>query len=328
MTLPRVGITPGDPGGIGPEIVLKSLGRMSDLPEAEYVLFCSADFLKQEAKKLKLPFPLSAPEKARGSRNRCLTIKEIPFPPGSGRKGLPSGANGLASFRCFETAVREAGEGWLQALVTAPISKASWALAGIRWKGHTDYLEKLYPGAIMAFWSEKLKVALLSHHVSLRRALKKVTRENLVGFLLSLDRSLKKALPGGVEFLVAGLNPHAGEERLMGDEEEREIIPAIREAKRRGLAVSGPYPPDVAFRVALGKKNAVAVALYHDQGLIPFKLIAFEVGVNVSLGLPFSRTSPDHGTAFDIAGKNQADARSFLEAVRLAVALAPAGTRT
>lgn len=324
MILPRVGITPGDPGGIGPEIVLKALSRRRGLPQAEYVLFCSASFLEKEASRIGLaPFGSDAGQER---RTRRLTVRDIPFPPGSGKKGAPSGANGLASFRCFEAAVREAGEGRLQALVTAPISKASWSLAGIPWKGHTDYLESLYPGATMFFWSEKLKVALLSHHISLRRALRRITRENVVAFLFSLSCGLKNAMPGGAEFLVAGLNPHAGEGGLIGDEEVREIVPVIGEAKRRGLAVSGPYPPDVVFRTALGRKNAVVVALYHDQGLIPFKLLAFETGVNATLGLPFSRTSPDHGTAFDIAGKNCADPRSFIAAVRLAVALAPAGT--
>jgi 4-hydroxythreonine-4-phosphate dehydrogenase len=175
----------------------------------------------------------------------------------------------------------------------------------------------------MAFWSERLKVALLTHHLSLRAALKKVNRENLERFFISLHRSLKKVNPGGFEFLVAGLNPHAGEDGLLGREEVDTIAPAVKAARGRGLKISGPYPPDVVFRAALGREDVFVIALYHDQGLIPFKLAAFESGVNVSLGLPFARTSPDHGTAFDIAGKNRANPQSFIEAVRLAVALAP-----
>jgi 4-hydroxythreonine-4-phosphate dehydrogenase len=182
-------------------------------------------------------------------------------------------------------------------------------------------LSQFYAGAIMAFWSENLKVALLSHHVSLRDALKKVRRESLQDFFISLHRAVKGVRPGGFEFLVAGLNPHAGEGGLLGREESDEITPAIKEARRLGIKVSGPYPPDVVFRSAMGRKDKVVIALYHDQGLIPFKLAAFETGVNVSLGLPFIRTSPDHGTAFDIAGKNRASPRSLVEAIKLAAAL-------
>ena len=130
-----------------------------------------------------------------------------------------------------------------------------------------------------------------------------VRKENLGRFFRTLDKSLKKVRPRGFEFLIAGLNPHAGEDGLLGHEEIEEISPAIRKARREGMKISGPFPPDVVFRKALGQKNKVVIALYHDQGLIPFKLEAFDTGVNASLGLPFVRTSPDHGTAFDIAGK-------------------------
>ena len=246
------------------------------------------------------------------------------FPPRPGRAGEAStnAASGAASFGYFEAAVAEARRGELDAVVTAPISKAAWSLAGARWKGHTEYLSKFYPGAIMAFWSEPLKVALVSHHVSLRAALKRIKREPLRDFFLSLDRSLSAAGTTRFEFVVSGLNPHAGEQGLLGREEIDEVGPAIDEARRLGLTISGPFPPDVVFRNAVGRKGLFVIALHHDQGLIPFKLLAFESGVNVSLGLPFVRTSPDHGTAFDIAGKNRADPRSMVAAIRLAAALA------
>lgn len=318
MTLPRVGITLGDPGGVGPEIVLKAFGGDFALPQAQYVLYGSSSLLQKEEKALRLHLPLVTEKENKRALREALIVYDIPVPPGSGKIGSPSTANGLASFRYFEAAAAAAREGKLQALVTAPISKASWALAGIRWKGHTDYLSRFYPGAIMAFWSDRLKVALLSHHVSLQDALKKVTRKNLEEFFLSLHRNLKKVKPGGFEFFVAGLNPHAGEDGLLGREEIEKIAPAVKAARKRGLKISGPYPPDVVFRAALGKENVFVVALYHDQGLIPFKLAAFESGVNVSLGLPFARTSPDHGTAFDIAGKNVASPQSLIAAIRLA----------
>jgi len=170
----------------------------------------------------------------------------------------------------------------------------------------------------MTFWSETLTVALLSHHIPLREALARVTKADILAFLRALASGLDAAGAGPYELLMAGLNPHAGEGGLLGGEEAEEIAPAVREAREGGLPVSGPFPPDVVFRSAYGRPGRIVVALYHDQGLIPFKLAGFETGVNVTLGMPFLRTSPDHGTAFDIAGQGRADARSMIAALRLA----------
>jgi 4-hydroxythreonine-4-phosphate dehydrogenase len=178
----------------------------------------------------------------------------------------------------------------------------------------------------MTFWSERLKIALFSHHRPLREAVAAVRAEALLDFLRALDRGLKRVPGGPFRLLVAGLNPHAGEDGHLGGEEGGEIRPALERARSEGIQVSGPFPPDTVFLQALGKADAIAVALYHDQGLIAFKLAAFATGVNVTLGLPFVRTSPDHGTAFDIAGKGVADARSMEEAVRLAAALSATGS--
>jgi 4-hydroxythreonine-4-phosphate dehydrogenase len=222
--------------------------------------------------------------------------------------------------------VAEARGGRLEAVVTAPISKAAWGLAGHPFRGHTDYLAQFYPGAIMSFWSERLKVALFSHHRPLREAVAAVRKDALVDFLRSLHRSLEKIPGGPFVLLVAGLNPHAGEQGRLGREEEEEIGPAVDAARAEGVPASGPFPPDTVFLRALGKKEAVVVALYHDQGLIAFKLDAFSTGVNATLGLPFVRTSPDHGTAFDIAGKGVADSRSMEEALRLAAVFSASGS--
>jgi 4-hydroxythreonine-4-phosphate dehydrogenase len=322
MTVPRIGVSLGDPGGIGPEIILKAFARKTRLPAAHYIIFASPALLEREEETLGIRLPICPPGRTIRSR-RSLTVHEIEAPPGSGRKGRPSAANGAASFLFFEAACDEARSGRLQAVVTAPVSKASWALAGLRWKGHTDYLSRFYPRAIMAFWSSRLKVALVSHHLALKDALRKMRRRDLLDFFVSLDLNLRRARPEGFELLVAGLNPHAGEDGLLGREEVEEIAPAIQAARKRGLRISGPYPPDVIFRQTLGRQDAFVIALYHDQGLIPFKLAAFDTGVNVSLGLPFVRTSPDHGTAFDIAGQNRASPRSLVEAIKLAAALIP-----
>jgi 4-hydroxythreonine-4-phosphate dehydrogenase len=324
MTLPRVGITLGDPGGVGPEVVLKAFAGGYALPPADYVILGSERVLRAEERTTGIRFDFTWTGARKRVRSGSLSFHDLPFPPRILKKGIPRAENGRASFRYFQFAVDEARKGRLQAIVTAPISKKSWALAGIRWRGHTEYLSRLYPEAIMGFWSKSLKVALLNHHLPLRAALRRVKTENLVVFFRSLHRGLSKGRPRGFEFLVAGLNPHAGEDGLLGREEIEEISPAVKKARREGIKISGPFPPDVVFRMALGREERFVIAMYHDQGLIPFKLEAFEKGVNISLGLPFVRTSPDHGTAFDIAGRNSASPASLVEAIRLAVAFSRA----
>ena len=321
MTVPSIGITLGDPGGIGPEVVIKGFSQASRFPDARYVIFGSKSVLTAEQAALGLRLELVPWEGDSLPPAPGPFFRDIEFPPAPIIRGRPSAENGKASFRWFEKACELARRGILDAVVTAPISKTSWRLAGLPWRGHTEYLESLYPGAIMSFWSDKLRVALLSHHLPLKEALEKVRKDNLLEFFRSLHRDLAKVPSGIGEILVAGLNPHAGEDGLLGGEETVEIKPAIETAAREGIPISGPFPPDTAFLKALGKPATVVVALYHDQGLIAFKMAAFDTGVNVTLGMPFIRTSPDHGTAFDIVGKGIADAGSMIEAVRLAVRL-------
>ncbi len=325
MTVPRIGVTPGDPGGIGPEIIVKALSRPSALPPSAHILFADSRIVEAEEKRLGLR--LAAREwRPDGPSEAGVYIAHVPAPCRDAVHGRISAENGDASFRFFETAVAAARNGRLEAVVTAPISKAAWALAGLPWRGHTDYLAKFYPGAIMSFWSERLKVALFSHHLPLREAVGAVRKDALVCFFMSLHGALAKIPGGPFTLLVAGLNPHAGENGGLGREEEEEIRPAIDAAARDGVPITGPFPPDTVFLRALGKKEAVVVALTHDQGLIAFKLEAFATGVNATLGLPFVRTSPDHGTAFDIAGKGIADPRSMEEALRLAAVFSASGS--
>ena len=309
MTLPKIGITLGDPGGIGPEVTLKSFSSIVSLPHAHYVLFGSKTVLDNERDILN--HVVSIP-------NDSISFHEVECSSTFFEKGKPTSANGAASFRYFEQAVQQANKGNLQAIVTAPISKQSWNLAGISYAGHTEYLSQSYPEAIMFFWSDALKVALHTHHLPLKQAIAKITEKSLFEFIQRLHENIKKIQSQKFEFLVAGLNPHAGEQGLMGTEESEHIFPAIEKARTQGIPVSGPFPPDVVFRDALNKPDKIVIGLYHDQGLIPFKLQAFERGVNLTLGLPYVRTSPDHGTAFDIAGKGIADPQSMTEAIRLA----------
>lgn len=315
MIRPKIGITLGDPGGIGPEVTLKSLASLSSLPDAQYILFGSQNVIDAERRVLNLDSSfLSDP----------ISLHELDLLPGPVERRKPTASNGAASFRYFEQAVRQAQEGTVQAIVTAPISKQSWDLAGIPWAGHTEYLSQSYPDAIMFFWAADLKVALFTHHLPLIQAIEKIEHKSLLDFILRLHANMNKIQSSGFEFLVSGLNPHAGENGMMGSEEREQILPAIEKARSRGVPISGPFPPDVVFRNALNKPDKIVIALYHDQGLIPFKLTAFERGVNMTLGLPFVRTSPDHGTAFDIAGKGIADPTSMIEAIRLAYKFATA----
>lgn len=321
MTIPAIGITLGDPGGVGPEVVLKALANPSLLPEARFAVFGHRRVWDAERAALglrleALPFEGDTVPPAPG-----LYVNDVAAMPGDGVRGRATAENGRASFLAFEKAIGLTGLGRLTAVVTAPISKTSWRLAGLPWRGHTEYLDSLYPGAIMTFWSERLRVALLSHHVPLSEAVKRVRKDVLLDFFRALHRSLAGVRSGVEELLVAGLNPHAGEDGLLGAEETMEIRPSIEAAAREGIPVSGPFPPDTVFLKALDHPEKMVVTMSHDQGLIGFKLAAFETGVNLTLGMPFIRTSPDHGTAFDIAGKGVADPRSMLEAIRLAIRL-------
>jgi len=319
MTFPAIGISLGDPGGIGPEVVLKALATPSLLPEARFIVFGDRRVwdANREALGLRLEAPLHKGDTVPSAPG--FYFNDTGGVSGDAIRGQSSGENGKSSFRAFEKAVEWAGRGLLDAVVTAPISKTSWRLAGLSWRGHTEYLDSLYPGAIMTFWSERLKVALLSQHVPLTEAMGRVRRGVLLDFFRALHRSLAGVRSGIDELLVAGFNPHAGEDGLLGTEETTEMRPAIAAAAREGIPVSGPFPPDTVFLKALDHPEKMVVALYHDQGLIGFKLLAFETGVNTTLGMPFIRTSPDHGTAFDIAGKGVSDPRSMLEAIRLAI---------
>jgi len=315
----KIGISLGDPGGIGPEVTLKALFSLPNLPNADYVLFGPRSIIEKEINKLNFKKEIPDHDPNKSSPPSHITLSDIPYPLGSLKFGYSCKENGEISFACFQKAIEEAKKGSLDAVVTAPISKESWKLAGIKWAGHTEYLSQDYPDAIMSFFSNNLNVALFTHHISLKEALKKIKKRSLSDFFIRLDKFAQKAAKKRFHLLVPGLNPHAGENGLMGKEEITEIKPAILTAKEKGVSISGPFPPDTVFNKAYKDKNKIVASLFHDQGLIAFKTVSFNEGVNVTLGLPFMRTSPDHGTAFDIAGKGTADPTSMFEAIRLAV---------
>ena len=236
------------------------------------------------------------------------------------KKNVPSRGAGRAVVKYITKAVELALNKDVAGMVTAPISKESLSLAGYSWPGHTELLAEL-TGAkdfAMMFVSRKLRVILCTIHMPLKDVPKKITKHTV---LKTIGLALKGAELLGIkdpEIAVAGLNPHAGESGVMGKEEIRSIIPAIKAVQKDGVDVSGPYPPDVVFHKAYNGEFDMVVCMYHDQGLIPFKMLAFDTGVNMTVGLPIIRTSPDHGTAFDIAWQNRADPTSMIEAIKLA----------
>jgi 4-hydroxy-L-threonine phosphate dehydrogenase PdxA len=209
MSLPRIGVTLGDPGGIGPEIVVKALLRWPELPAVHFVLFGTSELLRREEKSLGVSLGAVPFEAATSGEEPRFALVDVPVGALSNVRSADA-ENGRASFAFFKAALEAAQTGRIQAIVTAPISKLSWSLGGIPYHGHTEFLETIYPGAIMSFWSEKLVVALFSHHLPLKDALLRLDKDSLVRFIATLRQGVEKARPGRHHYLVAGLNPHAG----------------------------------------------------------------------------------------------------------------------
>jgi len=313
MNPPLLGITLGDPASIGPEIIIRLLQK-DEFPPGQVIIFGQKRILTFWARRLGLN-DVFLEERVKAGK---ITIEEIGPALEEIQVGKPTAEGGRVSFEFFREAVTKAGAGGLDALITAPVSKISWAMAGINYRGHTEYFEHLYPNCMMSFWSERLRVVLFTHHLPLEEALKKVRKDNVKNFILALERNLKQWPLGIKEILVCGLNPHAGEDGTIGTAEETDLKPAINELSTGRLKISGPFPADTVFLRALDHPERLVLSLYHDQGLIPFKLVSFSEGVNLTLGLPFIRTSPDHGTAYNLAGQGKADLRSMKRALWLA----------
>lgn len=293
-------LTTGDPEGIGPDLVGHVVSEQFHHP---FVIIGSQN-------ELPLDLPLVD--------EQTLSLKKRLFPfsllQPQYRPDHP------ASFSSLEQALTLLDKGFAQALVTGPIDKKSWLDRGIRFKGHTELLQSRYNRqAIMFFWSQTLKVALYTVHCPLSSMHSALSIDGIGTFLDTLIPSLTPLMGKGFRIVIAGLNPHAGEHGIMGDEEEHIIKPAMEMARtRHKVDISGPYPADTLFYTVREDQNTVIIAWYHDQGLIPFKLMHFNDGVNVTLGLPFLRTSPDHGTAVNLKGTQRINPGSMLAAAHLA----------
>jgi len=296
--LPIIAITLGDLNGIGPEIVKKSLSIIN-LRYPILVIGEKKTFSFKPVKQIK-------------------SINEI-NKTGVFFMDIKPKPNIHNSFEFVRIAVELALKKKINAIVTAPISKDSWTKSGIKYKGHTGYLAESanIQEYAMAFWSKNMRVVLYTTHIPIKEVSPHLQKHSIIQFIDFINSDLRKKFGREFKILVSGFNPHAGENGLMGNEEIKEIIPAINNLKSK-MNIEGPYPPDTVFLKAKEHNNSVVISWYHDQGLIPFKLLNINSGVNLTLGLPYIRTSPDHGTAFDIAGKNIADPSSMLEAIALA----------
>ena len=312
----------GDPAGIGGEVALKALAGLVKTSKSSYLLLGDYHYLIQLIKKFKIRLPLvwvNEPELARGLKNQVGVldlggVKKIQW-------GKMTAANGAAAVRYILQGAKLALTGQVDALVTAPICKESIHKAGCHFPGHTELLAHLSGAKSFAMMMAggPFKIVLQSIHLSLRDSLSKVTQA-LVWEKLELTEKMLRDWFGisKPRIAIAGVNPHAGENGAFGKEEIKILKPVITKARKRGWDITGPHPPDTLYYWASKGKFDAVICMYHDQGLIPFKLLAFDSGVNLTLGLSFVRTSPDHGTAFDIAGKGIANPSSMIEAIRLA----------
>jgi 4-hydroxythreonine-4-phosphate dehydrogenase len=316
---PRVGITMGDLNGIGPEVVIKALGDNRILNIITPVLYGSARVISFYKKLLNIEEFNYTQVKTKGQlahRNiNVVNCWEDVIEINPGKSSKEGGAAALASLKC---ACEELKEGHLDALVTAPVDKKSIHSEEFPFKGHTEFLTQYFGASqsLMFMVSDTLKVGLVTEHVPLNEVSSLLTKERLEAKILLMENSLRKDF--GItkpKIAVLGLNPHAGDNGLVGQEDEQIIKPAINEFRNKGKLVWGPFPADGFFGSGQHANFDGVMAIYHDQGLIPFKTIAFENGVNFTAGLSIVRTSPDHGTAFSIAGKNQASEISMREAI-------------
>jgi 4-hydroxythreonine-4-phosphate dehydrogenase len=315
-------ITMGDPGGVGPEIIAKAFGtpgiRKSCMPIVigDTLIMAKALRLLRNPRKLR---EITSPDEAENSGRLMHLINVNTMIPRLPQK-KPTPEGGEACVRYIRKAVELAMHKQVDGIVTAPISKEALKMAGFAWPGHTEMLAEISRTKqyAMMLVGGPLRVILVTIHTALKNVPELITRQRILRVIRLAKKACDMLKIRTPKIAVAGLNPHAGEAGIFGEEEITQIVPAIRQANREGIPVSGPYPPDTIFHKAYQGEIDIVVCMYHDQGLIPLKMIAFDKGVNVTIGLPFIRTSPDHGTAYDIAWKGTANPSSMIEAIKLA----------
>ena len=346
-TRPILGLTMGDPAGIGPEICLRALTEPAVLEQCVPVLFGDVAVLERvaeaasrqgcEGRKVCFDQPLRALRSLReaewkgfGEITEPLIVDCAAVDAATIKPGKISAACGRAGYVYIEKAIEAALAGKIDGVVTAPIHKESLNLAGVKYPGHTEIFTALTGAkrSCMMLYSDKLTVSMVTTHIGYGEVPKKLSVERVLNVIELTAETMRRLTRREPRLAICGLNPHAGEHGLFGHrEEENYIEPAVKLARERGIQIAGPLPPDAAFTVNVRQKHDAIVTLYHDQGHIPFKMLAFDTGVNVTLGLPIIRTSVDHGTAFDIAWQGKADATSLFSAIKVAADLVGSGNR-
>ena len=335
MKRPVLGVTMGDPAGVGPEIIVKACAEEAVQRQSRPVVIGSASIMREALSLVGSPLtlhPVTGIAECRWAEDilECLDLANVDA--GTLPRATVSAAAGRAAYEYIARAVTLAGEGAINAIVTAPVNKEALAAAGVPHAGHTEILAALSGTRdfAMLLMGRELRVIHVTTHVALRRVPDLVTRDRVLRVIRLAQRTMEGLGRPRARIAVAGLNPHAGEDGLFGDEEKTAIVPAIEAARAEGMVVFGPLPADTLFSRARGGEFDIVVAMYHDQGHIPVKTLGFTYdetsgrwtglsGVNVTVGLPFLRVSVDHGTAFDRAWKGIANHESMTEAIDVAV---------
>ncbi len=321
MMLPKIGITMGDPTGIGPEIIVKALSMEEPFQACRPIVLGDREALSRAIQIQHLSATLEIIEEVPEEGYLPGKIFLLPLSrlkAASLRFGQPDRACGEAMVKYIEGAVKWVRSGQLDAITTCPINKQAMNEAGYHFPGHTELLAHLAQASnvAMMFLGSRWRIVLVTTHLPLKDVSKSITSNRVLATLRLADEGMKKyfGIPNP-KMAVLGLNPHCGEEGLLGDEERKEILPAMAEAKSLGMGVEGPFPADSFFNLSGRYAFDVVISMYHDQGLIPVKMVDFKEAVNFTLGLSFVRTSVDHGTAYDIAGKGLADSNNLIKAL-------------
>ena len=319
----KVGITHGDINGIGYEVILKTLADARIFDAFVPVIYGSSKVAAYHKKALNIPnFSLNSISRVEDAHTKRINIINVLDDNIRVELGKSTSIGGDSAFKALEAAVADLKDKKIDVLVTAPINKENIQSESFNFPGHTEYLHQAAGEgeALMLMVSEHMKVGVVAGHVPIKDVSSKITEESILNKLRTLNNSLQQDFSiRKPRIAVLGLNPHAGDGGVIGTEEQEIIIPTLEKAKEEGIMALGPYPADGLFGSDQFRNFDAILAMYHDQGLAPFKTLTFSKGVNFTAGLPFIRTSPDHGTAFEIAGQDKANADSFKEALYLAV---------
>ncbi len=307
MSLPRIALTMGDPAGIGPELAVRAAANSAIRKIADITVYGCPDVIARASAKF------AGGRKIKIADTGDLKFSKVPV-------GKTDSRCGIEAWNAILCATKDVISGKMYALVTAPVNKASINKAGIPFTGHTEFIAELCGTANFAMMqsADKFRVVFVTTHIPLDDVSGVITSKRIIEVTELLYDAVRQEGIGKPILACAALNPHAGEDGYMGDEEIKIIIPALMKLRKKGVKIDGPFPPDILFIDAIRNNYDGLVSMYHDQGHIPFKMLAFDKGVNSTLGLPIIRTSPDHGTAFDIAWKGLANTGSLFAAIRLA----------